>query len=151
MLVDIFVISIANPIQIGLYENKKLIKSYIQEGKTSEVLPLIVDKILKEYDLNALYYVSSPGSYMSIKVSYVFLKSLSIIKNIELKAALGFYFNENSPIKALGKKYFFYKDDEIIIDFLEPNQELKEFKLPDDLDDNIFSCDSLPKYNLPAV
>ena len=148
---DVFVISISNPISIGIYKDKELINTYVQEGKTSDVLPMIFDRILKEYNISGLYFVNSPGSYMSIKVSYVFLKSLSIVKNIELKAALGFHFNENSPIKALGKKYFFYENEEIIIDFLNENQQIKEFKLPKILDDKIFSVESLPKYNLPAV
>jgi len=150
-LFDVFVISISNPISIGIYKDKELINTYVQEGKTSDVLPMIFDRILKEYNISGLYFVNSPGSYMSIKVSYVFLKSLSIVKNIELKAALGFHFNENSPIKALGKKYFFYENEEIIIDFLNENQQIKEFKLPKILDDKIFSVESLPKYNLPAV
>jgi len=150
-LVDVFVISIANPILVGIYKNKKLIMAYEKEGKTSDVLPKLFETILKEYKIEALYYVSSPGSYMSIKVSYVFLKSLSIVKNINLKAALGFYFNDNSPIKALGKKYFFYNNEEISIDFLQEGQKIEVFKLPEFLDENKFSEDSLPKYNLPAV
>ena len=149
--VDIFVISIANPILVGIYKNKKLIMAFEDDGKTSDVLPSIFDTILKQHTISGLYFVNEPGSYMSIKVSYVFLKSLSIVKNIPLKAALGFHFNGNSPIKALGKKYFFYENEEIRIDFLEETHILKEFKLPEILDDSIFSNDSLPKYNLPAV
>ena len=125
--------------------------SFADEGKTSDVLPKIFDKILKEHTLSGLYYVSSPGSYMSIKVSYVFLKSLCIVKDIKLKATTGFHFNKNSPIKALGKKYFFYENNTIKIDFLKNDDEIKEFKLPEVLEDDIFSCDSLPQYNLPAV
>ncbi len=150
-MIDIFTLSISNPILVGVYKNKKLIMAYKDDGKTSDVLPLIFEKILKEHDISGLYFVNEPGSYMSIKVSYVFLKSLSIVKDIKLQAALGFHFNENSPIKALGKKYFFYENDEIKIDFLNENQIIKEFELPEVLDDKIFSVDSLPKYNLPAV
>ena len=150
-MIDVFVISIANPILVGVYKNKKLIMAYEDDGKTSDVLPIIFEKILKEYTITGLYYVNQPGSYMSIKVSYVFLKSLSIVKNIELKATMGFYFNENTPIKALGKKYFFYENEEIKIDFLSEHQIIKEFMLPEVLDDTVFCNDSLPKYNLPAV
>ena len=41
---------------------------------------------------------------MAIKVAYLFLKTISISKNIELESCSGFEFNKNSPIKALGKK-----------------------------------------------
>jgi tRNA A37 threonylcarbamoyladenosine modification protein TsaB len=149
-LIDVLVISISNPILVGIYKNKKLIMAYEDDGKTSDVLPIIFDKILKEYEISTLYYVNSPGSYMSIKVSYVFLKSLSIVKNLKLKATVGFHFNENSPIKALGKKYFFHENNKTKIDFLN-GHEIKEFQLPQNLDDDIFENDSLPKYNLPAV
>ncbi|OUR71650.1 hypothetical protein A9Q76_05075 [Arcobacter sp. 31_11_sub10_T18] len=148
---EVFVISISNPILVGLYKNKKLIIAYEDEGKTSDVLPKLFNVILKEYNISGLYYVSSPGSYMSIKVSYVFLKSLCIVKNIPLKATMGFHFNENSPIKALGKKFFFYENNEIKIDFLKSTDLIKKFTLPETLDENIFSSDTLPKYNLPAV
>ncbi len=43
---------------------------------------------------------------MGIKVTYLFLKTLSIVKNIPLLAIDGFFFNENHPIKAVGKLYF---------------------------------------------
>lgn len=149
--VDVFVISISNPLLIGVYKDKELIKSYEVEGKTSDILPCVFEEILNEFKVKELFYVNSPGSYMAIKVAYVFLKTIAIIHNIKLKATFGFNFNENSPIKALGKKYFIYENEEIKIDFLEENQVLKAFKLPSVLDDDIFKLDSLPQYNLPAV
>ena len=64
----------------------------------------------------------------------------------------GFVFNDNSPIKALGKKYFFNgQDDKITIDFIEDLEELKDFKLPNDISKISFSEDTLPNYHLPAV
>ncbi|XPV52291.1 MAG: hypothetical protein ACNI3H_07725 [Halarcobacter ebronensis] len=56
---------------------------------------------------------------MAIKVAYIFLKTLRITKNIPLYASNGFNFNNNSPIKALGKKYFIKEDDIIKVDFLD--------------------------------
>jgi len=151
ILVDVFVISISHPLLIGVYENKQLIKTYEQEGKTSDILPLIFEKILSEFRIKELYYVNSPGSYMAIKVAYVFLKTLAITQHIKLKATFGFNFNNQTPIKALGKKYFIYENKEIKIDFLHKDTILGEFKLPEMLDDAIFEAESLPKYNLPAV
>ena len=40
-----------------------------------------------------------------------------MIKGIEFLAANGFLFNQNSPIKALGKKYFINENEEIKVDF----------------------------------
>lgn len=150
-MTEVLVISISKPLLIGIYENKKLIKTYENEGMTSDVLPLIFEDILKEYNLEKIYYVNTPGSYMAIKVAYVFLKTVSITKNIELKACSGFEFNENSPIKALGKKYFINDKNDVKVDFLDKNSKICDFKLPAVLERIEFSDETLPIYNLPAV
>ncbi|RXJ99270.1 hypothetical protein CRU98_07880 [Arcobacter sp. CECT 8986] len=152
-MIDIFVISISNPLLIGIYENDKLIKQIKQEGKTSDILPLLFDDILKTYsNISGLYFVNAPGSYMAIKVSYIFLKTLSISKNIPLYASSGFNFNDNSPIKALGKKYFINENGTIKVDFLDNDIKIHDFKLPNNLNKKLFDeKNTLPEYNLPAV
>lgn len=153
-MIEVLVISIARPLLIGIYENKNLIKSFKDEGKTSDVLPNIFQEIIEEYQIKTIYYVNTPGSYMAIKVAYVFLKTISITKNIQLKACSGFLFNGNSPIKALGKKYFIGNIDlnnEIKVDFLENNTKIIPFELPKSIKNLKFSEDTLPIYNLPAV
>ena len=152
-LFKVLVIPISTPILVGVYNsNNVLIEKFSQDGKTSDILPDIFKAIFEKYDLETIYYVNGPGSYMSIKVAYIFLKTLSISKDLVFKSASGFHFNQNSPIKALGKKYFFNSnDDTITLDFLKPNEQLKEFLLPDKIDTNIFNQNSLPNYNLPAI
>lgn len=150
-MTEVLVISISKPLLIGIYENKKLIKTYEDKGMTSDILPIIFEDIFKSFNLDAIYYVNTPGSYMAIKVAYVFLKTISITKNIQLKACSGFEFNENSPIKALGKKYFLNDKNGIKVDFLDKNSRILDFKLPDVLENINFSSKTLPIYNLPAV
>jgi len=148
---SLLIISIANPITIGLYEDNELIDTIQEEGMTSDILPLIMEDILKKHTLDELIYVNGPGSYMAIKIAYIFLKTISITKKIPLKAIEGFYFNDNAPIKALGKKYFVKKDDQISIDFIDDQTKLKDFSLPKTLQNLKFDKDELPKYHLPAV
>jgi len=150
-MVEVLVISISKPLLIGIYKDKKLVESFSDEGMTSDVLPIIFQDILEKFNLDRIFYVNTPGSYMAIKVAYVFLKTISISKNIELKACSGFAFNQNSPIKALGKKYFINDDKTIKVDFLDNNCKIHDFKLPDVLEAIDFSSDTLPIYNLPAV
>jgi tRNA A37 threonylcarbamoyladenosine modification protein TsaB len=149
--VDILVIPIANPILVGIYKNNILIDILSENGKTSDILPKLIQIILSKYNLETIFYVNSPGSYMAIKIGYIFLKTISIIKNIDLMATNGFYFNENTPIKALGKKYFFNRNGEIIIDFSKDTDKLSDFKLPNRLKKEIFTSNSLPTYNLPVI
>ena len=148
---DILVISVANPILIGVYEDKKLIQTFTQDGKSSDIIPKIFSKISEQYVIKRLFYVNAPGSYMAIKVAYVFLKTISIAKKIPLYASSGFNFNQNSPIKALGKKYFIYNKGEINIEFIQEDEKIEKFVLPTYLDETIFSTNNLPQYNLPAV
>ncbi len=150
-MIEVLVITISNPLLIGIYEDKQLIKTYENNGMTSDILPVLFDEILKKYSVETIYYVNTPGSYMAIKVAYVFLKTISITKNIPLKACSGFQFNKNSPIKALGKKYFINENEVVKVDFLENNCKIHDFKLPNVLNDLKYTLETLPIYNLPAV
>ncbi|AXH13201.1 hypothetical protein [Halarcobacter bivalviorum] len=150
-MIEALVISIANPLLIGIYKDKVLIEEINKEGMTSDILPTIFENLLEEYDIKRVTYVNTPGSYMAIKVAYVFLKTISITKNIEFFACSGFEFNENSPIKALGKKYFINSATGIKVDFLDKDTKMSDFKLPKQLNSINFSDETLPIYNLPAV
>ena len=149
--VSILVISIASPILVGVYINGKLKKEISKEGKTSDTLPLIFDEIVQNFNINKIYYVNGPGSFMAIKVAFIFLKTHCIINNILLKSCSGFKFNNNSPIKALGKKYFFNINNEIFLDFLNDNCKIHSFLLPSELDDNMFTTKNEPDYQLPVI
>lgn len=148
---EVLVISISNPLLIGIYEDGELIKEYSLEGKTSDLLPVLFEELLQKYNLERLNYVNTPGSYMAIKVAYIFLKTLAISKKIEFRACSGFEFNENSPIKALGKKYFINEENEVKVDFLEKDCIIHDFKLPKSINKINFTKQTLPIYNLPAV
>ena len=150
-MIEILCITISNPLLIGIYENKELIKEHKLEGKTSDLLPSLFSKLLEEYDIKTIIYVNSPGSFMAIKVAYVFLKTICITKNIEFRAIDGFEFNENSAIKALGKKYFIKENEEIKVDFLKKDSIIHDFKLPMCIKKYNFNEETLPIYNLPAV
>ena len=145
---EVFINSIANPLQVGIYEDKQLIKSYSQTGKTSDILPIIFDELLKSYHINSIVYTKGPGSFMAIKLAYVFFKTLQITKNINFLATDAFYFNENKPIKAVGNSYFVKKKGIIS---LEKEKIEGEFTLPKNLNKNDFSEEVEPLYILKAV
>ncbi len=150
-MIEILVITISNPLLIGVYENKKLIKEHKLDGKTSDLLPSLFIELLKMYDIKRIIYVNSPGSFMAIKVAYIFLKTICITKDIEFLAIDGFEFNQNSPIKALGKKYFIKDENKVKVDFLEKDCIIHDFNLPMCIEKYNFNEETLPIYNLPAV
>ena len=150
-MIEVLVITISNPLLVGIYEDKKLIKKIMLDGLTSDKLPLAFENLLNEFDIKTIIYINTPGSFMSIKIAYIFLKTICMLKNIDFLAVSGFAFNQNSPIKALGKKYFINKKDGIKVEFLPKECKISDFKLPKSLENINFSKETLPIYNLPAV
>jgi tRNA A37 threonylcarbamoyladenosine modification protein TsaB len=150
-LIEILVITISNPLLVGIYENKNLIKEIQLDGLTSDKLPILFKDLLKEFNIKSIAYVNTPGSFMSIKIAYIFLKTICQIKNIDFLAIDGFTFNQNSPIKALGKKYFINDNGLVKVDFLQNVCKIQDFKLPKSVENIKFYKDTLPIYNLPAV
>lgn len=140
----------SSPLQVGIYQENKLIKSITTDEHTSEVLPIIFKDILKEFTCKRVFFARGPGSFMAIKITYIFLRTLSITKEIELFATDGFYFNDNSPIKAMRKMYFIKEDKDIITKIFEEEQD-SQFVLPEILKIENFSKDIEPLYILPAV
>jgi len=147
--VDIVVVALSSPVLIGVYRDDELLEEISSKEYVSEVLPLLFRDILKKYKIKRLFFAKGPGSFMSIKLVYVFLKTLSITKDIELLATDAFYFNENAPIKALKDRYFVKKEDKITIEKISANDV--SFKLPKVLDTCKFSSDIKPLYILPAI
>ncbi len=137
---------------MGVYENGLLIKQFKSKQKTSEILPRIFDNILNSYRCKNLYYAKGPGSFMAIKITYIFLKTLSISKNLQLFATDGFVFNQNSPIKAISTLYFIKKNGRITTQKIDDINYTKiSFNLPDKLDTSLFDSECEPLYILPAV
>ncbi len=136
--------------QVGIYENNKLIKEYSTKEHTSEVLPYIFKEILESFTCKRVFFARGPGSFMAIKITYIFLRTLSITKDIELFASDGFNFNSNKPIRAMRKMYFVKKDDKIETEFFEEEQT-SEFILPKTIELENFTKDIEPLYILPAV
>ena len=148
--IDIVCITLSSPILIGIYEDKKLIDIVQSDKKTSEILPKIFKEILATYDIKNIFYANGPGSFMAIKIAYIFLKSLSILKDIPLFATNAFYFNNNQPIKAIGKLFFVNISSEIKTQKLEIAPQ-SSFKLPDVLDYSEFTNKTAPLYGISAV
>lgn len=148
--VDVCVVALSSPILLGIYEENKLIETIQTQERSSDVLPSLFEEILKKYEIQNLFYANGPGSFMAIKVAYIFLKSLSILKKIPLFAVDAFYFNANQPIKAIGKLYFVKVASEIKTQKIEDMCEAS-FELPETLNYDVFSKITTPLYSIGAV
>ena len=147
---DALIVALSSPVLVGIYEEGVLVEEIRSEGMSSEVLAEIFEPLLQRYRFRSLIYAKGPGSFMGIKVSYLFLKTLSIVKNIPLLATDAFFFNENRPIKAVGKLYFVKNSSIIELKTVEA-PETTGFSLPEIIEIEKFDTDNLPYYGIDAV
>jgi len=149
-MLSVIVIALSKPLLIGIYKDQKLIEQIASDAMSSEVLPELFKDIMARYTIDNIIYANGPGSFMAIKVSYIFLRTLCIVKNIPLLATDAFYFNDNAPIKAVAKLYFVKNRDLIETQTLN-EAPASTFALPQNIDLNDFSDTSAPFYGIGAV
>ncbi|MDA3947500.1 MAG: hypothetical protein PF439_12545 [Helicobacteraceae bacterium] len=147
---DLVVIALTSPLIIGVYKDKELIETIKSEERSSEILPVLFKELLGKYNIEHIVYANGPGSFMAIKVSFIFLRTLCIVKNISLLATDAFYFNNNAPIKAVGKLYFVKNRDTIETETLS-DTPLMAINLPTQLILEDFSNETAPFYGIGAV
>jgi tRNA A37 threonylcarbamoyladenosine modification protein TsaB len=142
--------SIAVPLQIGLYQAGQCIEKREPEGQTSEVLLPELEELLEQYSIEKILYVNGPGSYMAIKLTYITLCTIEMIRGIGFAGVSAFELNGGKPIKAIGHLYF-TKEKETIITQKFDEKVMQEFWLPDDLSALSLEKKNTPHYILPAV
>ena len=147
---DAVVVALSSPVLVGIYKDGDLVEEIRREGMSSEILSEIFESLLTRYTFSRFVYAKGPGSFMGIKVTYLFLKTLSIVKKIPLLATDAFFFNENRPIKAVGKLYFVKNSSTITLESLQ-SPECGVFVLPKRIDAANFDTDNLPYYGIDAV
>jgi tRNA A37 threonylcarbamoyladenosine modification protein TsaB len=148
--VDIVVIAINSPLIIGIYQDKKLVEKISVEGKTSQLLPVQFEKIIKQYTIKNVLFANGPGSFMAIKITYIFLKSLSTVLNFQLFSQDAFFFNKNKPIKAINGNFFIKNNNKIEMVKLNQSNSM-EFFLPEVFEQEKYSQDIEPLYILPFL
>ncbi len=144
-------LTVSSPFSLGVYKDNKLIQKYEKDGKASDVLPVIIDEALKNFEADEIYYTNGPGNHMSLKIAYVCLKSLAIIKKIPLYGVSPFIFNNNSPIKAFGNSYFVSNTGKIELIGFEEQPSLTFAILPHKLEVDKLKGSDEPLFLLPPV
>lgn len=146
--VSILLYSATSPIHYGIYIDGHLKEQYSCDKKSSTALYEIFEPLLQRYDIETIYYARGPGSFMALKVTYIFLKTLSITMNIKLKATESFFFSKNRTIRATKNSSFLKKEDRITI---TKESVAEDIKLPQTLDVYKFDDNLEPYYFLPAI
>ena len=146
----LLIISISSPLLLGVYEDDRLIETVSSEQKTSEILLPFITQTLEKYAISKIIYTRGPGSYMAIKLTYIMLKTIEILRGIPCFGCSGFALNNNQPIKAIGNLYFI-KEKETIMTKKYEQPVNAPFALPQSIHDLEIDEESTPEYILPAV
>jgi len=147
--VDLVVVALGTPLLVGVYENGQLVEKIESDKKTSDALPKIFQDILRRYEIERIFFARGPGSFMSIKLVYIFLQTLKIARGFKLYGCEGFEFTQGGPIKAVGNLYFVKENDAIVTKPVKNVQT--KLDLPQSLEE--LRCDekTSPLYVIPAV
>ena len=146
----LFVNPVAVPLAFALYREGTLLESWESEGYASERLIEEISRILERESIDRILYVNGPGSQMGIKLAYVTLKTLEILRGIPFEGVSAFELNGGRPLKAMGRLYFVKEKETIITQtFQEPVTQ--EFSFPPSLEEVEREPDPRPHYRLPAV
>jgi len=149
--IDLVVVALRTPIKVGIYRHGELIETLRSPQKTSEALPQIFQKIMQNYRIRRVFFPRGPGSFMAIKLVYIFLKTLQIASGIELYGCDAFVFNQGRPIKAVGNLYFVKENGKIVTKKMDETEE-GEFELPQKIAQLPCSKEQIsPLYVLPAL
>ena len=135
---------------LGVYEEGELIETKSSDLKTSEILLPLIRECLDKYDISTIIYTRGPGSYMAIKLTYIILKTIEIMRGIKCVGCSGFALNGGEPIKAIGNLYFIKEKETIITKKYEQPVNVN-FTLPQSIQDLALDEESTPDYILPAV
>ncbi len=146
----LLILSLSSPLLLGIYRDTVLIEKMESEKKTSEILLSLITEVMDRYPLSRIIYTRGPGSYMAIKLTYIILKTIEIVKKIPFEGCSAFALNGNKPVKAMGNLYFIKEKETIITKKF--NQAIpQEFSLPFSLATLSIDEASTPNYVLPAV
>lgn len=144
-------LNVSSPFVLGVYDGNILIKKLEKDGRASDVLPLMIDEALQEFAPDEIYYTNGPGNHMSLKIAYVCLKALSIVKKIPFYGVSPFVFNDSSPIRAFKNSYFVSEAGKITVKVFEEAATVLPLVLLESLEFGEIKGSSEPLFLLPAV
>ncbi len=148
--ITLLVLATTTPLSIGVYKDGMLIDERSSERKTSEMLLPLLEELMGVYDVKQIIYTRSPGSYMAIKLTYITLKTIEIVRGIQCLGCSTFALNDGKPVKAIGNLYFIKEKETIITKKFEEPVDTS-FVLPYSIHDLEVDEESTPAYLLPAV
>ena len=140
------VLSLCSPTQIGVYKNGKLSYALRSEEKAGDYLACAFSDILqKEKKIDEILYANGPGSFLGLKLAYLFLSALAMTQAVNFFAIDIFEITREVPAN---KGFVFIKNKGSISTV---SGSLSCILLPKHIDNLSKSSDLEPFYFLPPT
>lgn len=147
-MTDFLLLSNAQPYELGVYDQEKLIDLFQINSKAAVALPSLFMVALDKYKIpKRILYAAGPGNLTSIKLGFIAAKTVAVAFDLEFYGTSSFYFNDFAPIAAFGEKTFIFKNNTIILS----NDIAVSLTLPSSLVGIEFLANQTPIYPLPCV
>lgn len=141
-----------SPALLGIYEGDCLVHHFCDNSKTDVALVNLFQNVFNEQrcykGIDRIILARGPGRHTSLKLSYIFAKTLSVVYSIPMFGIECFELNANQPIFAFGHSYFVKKGSQIQ---LAHNQQAGVFVLPQSLNGLELTNDCTPLYVLGPI
>ena len=147
---ELLILSLGTPLLLGVYVNGELREEKRLEGKAGDLLPPAVEELDGRYRWKRILFARGPGSFMAVKIGYLFARTFAVARDLELAGTDAFAFNGGAPIKATGKMHYVKEGEAIRMAALE-SAATAPFLLPQTLYDLPFDQPPTPLYVAPPV
>jgi len=142
---------LSSPLQLALYDAEGMRhRVWEVQGYVSDVLTGELERLLQSRRIAKILYVNGPGTYMGIKLCYILLRTLELVRGIPFEGCSAFSLNGAQPLKAMGKLYF-VKEKETIMTRKFDEKIPQVFTPPPSLCELEIASDRRPDYRIPAV
>lgn len=149
--VSVLLISATRPMRLAVYdETGARIESHESDAPATESLYPLFKSIDDRYEITRLAYAKGPGSFMGLKLGYVFLQSFALARKLPFTAASSFALSGGNPVHAHGKRWFTQRGDQVGVQTFEVAPEASLLP-PERIDFSVFEPACEPEYLMPAV
>jgi tRNA A37 threonylcarbamoyladenosine modification protein TsaB len=149
--VTVLLISAAKPCFFALYdENGEMIEQESCDKPLTESLYVLMSAAERRYSIKRVLYVNGPGSFMGLKLGFVFMRTFALAREIDFAACDSFAITGGAPVFSHKNRWFVKNGSSIeLIRFENPPEN--RLIPPKKLNMANFSGDTTPCYLLPAV
>ncbi|MGE4295437.1 MAG: hypothetical protein AB7E49_07045 [Campylobacterales bacterium] len=149
--VFVLLVSASRPMRLAVYDlGGNRLELHESDAPATESFYPFFKTIDDRYDIARVAYARGPGSFMGLKLGYVFLQSFAMARRIPFASVSSFALTRGAPVQAHGKRWFVLEGGEVSVRAFETPPQAALLP-PEQIDFSIFEAACEPEYLMPAV